>query len=1192
MYCSSKSALKRIIIIFLIITLTYYNLVLIGSNLVKGLFSYALDDEEPLPEVVMDQELVTNTVCQVNNEQKKVVQVKVTSGIEAKEHPIKETTMVLKTNILDGYTLEDVKVTKLNQNSFTSGSYLLNENQVTITLLNENEELDEKEQGLDELLVTYVFENKEEETETEVIEEITETIIKPVKTITVETFANKEVGNVYPDANFEETEVEGNVFGVEVLNNDIHKTEIKDTQKEYTEKLNIDLSYRKDLNSITVKDESNTFYNKEETETDIAHVQYLKTKINKEDLLSLLGDNGKLKILEEEKILAELTTAFINNQELDEKVEQKIELENEEIAVAYITVGENFVEIEYAVDVSGLLFELTNIKNQSEEDIELSNLSIENTRAILFNIQDTENKETISENLNYFKELEDLDYLKQNVNYVFTFINHVEENEALKVEKNIENIIKFKDTVTRVSLAVDPEEWRIGEENTVNYSITLDTGKEKSELFKNPVFVFELPSCVERVNEENSQFTVENDNGVFTKEEVGIYTLPNGTKLAVMKFTGEQTAETIAQGNTVINLTLSLTIKNDEDENAIAKTRLLTLNDLVTVYENGNILEANATLVKPEAIVEEQNEQDPQTPKEPTEGEDEEDELIPADTFSAKVYFNEYNNEEEEHIVKVGEEFEYVVALYNSETEPVNIRVEDVMPDGIEFIEVNLYNYNDDSCDYTDKVNIEQNVAYNPQTRKLTVAINDFEPAQLETIGTTVIEVEDEETGELVEETVELKFPKQTAKLLKIKVKAISESLKAHNVENEINVFKNNVEHSVLNLPVYIDNNTVEFSVKEIPASIKLNDYVEFEIAIKNNGKTISDPVNVKVDLPEELKFIKVEEDDYSLSLNLNKYSDTMVLNGEETRTLVLTAQYIQDPGEEKNVEISIKVNGEERVLNISLLTEVIPIDDPTNIHIEYPDVTPENPTGDPTEPTDNPGDGQEGETDGQNTEGNNSSENETDKPQVDKKEFDLSLKQNIQKIVVTNSNGTETYNYNKDTSVGKIEIHSKQMNGSTVSIEYIITVKNNGTENGYARKIVDYLPKGMTFTSELNPDWYVGDDGNIYSVKFIDKVLKPGEEVELKLVLLKQMTDQNTGTVENIAEIYEATNDEGLEDINSIPGNKLPKENDMSSTQVIIAVKTGRIVIYLALALTILAILVYGIYNTRKVTLKSKGDK
>ena len=73
----------------------------------------------------------------------------------------------------------------------------------------------------------------------------------------------------------------------------------------------------------------------------------------------------------------------------------------------------------------------------------------------------------------------------------------------------------------------------------------------------------------------------------------------------------------------------------------------------------------------------------------------------------------------------------------------------------------------------------------------------------------------------------------------------------------------------------------------------------------------------------------------------------------------------------------------------------------------------------------------------------------------------------------------------------------------------------------------------------------------------------------EIKLVLTKQMTTENTGLVNNQAEIYEDYNTYGITDKNSTPGNKVQKENDIGTADVIISVKTGEVFIYISVIIT-----------------------
>ncbi len=195
---------------------------------------------------------------------------------------------------------------------------------------------------------------------------------------------------------------------------------------------------------------------------------------------------------------------------------------------------------------------------------------------------------------------------------------------------------------------------------------------------------------------------------------------------------------------------------------------------------------------------------------------------------------------------------------------------------------------------------------------------------------------------------------------------------------------------------------------------------------------------------------------------------------------------------------------------------------------------------------------------------------------------FDLSLTKTISKITVKTSKDTTTNTYN-NSKLQKVEIPSKYLNGATVTVEYAITVTNNGAIPGYASRIVDYLSStDLKFNSETNAEWYLGTDGNIYNSSLAKKLLKPGESETVKLVLTKQVTENNTGLTNNTAEIYEAYNDAGLEDYNSTPANKAQNENDLGQADIIIGPKTG-VVLYIGFAITFMSIMLVGIYIVNK---------
>ena len=193
---------------------------------------------------------------------------------------------------------------------------------------------------------------------------------------------------------------------------------------------------------------------------------------------------------------------------------------------------------------------------------------------------------------------------------------------------------------------------------------------------------------------------------------------------------------------------------------------------------------------------------------------------------------------------------------------------------------------------------------------------------------------------------------------------------------------------------------------------------------------------------------------------------------------------------------------------------------------------------------------------------------------------FDLSLEKSISKITVQNKAGTNTVEFDNVT-LAQMPIAAKYLSSSTAYIEYTFKISNQGEIAGFAKKIVDYLPQGMTFNSslELNKDWYTGSDGNLYTTALADAELQPGETKEIKLVLTKQMTEENTSLVNNLAEIVEDYNIYGVSDKNSTPFNKAQGENDLGSADVILTVKTGEVFIYVSVIITSIILGAIGIF-------------
>lgn len=190
--------------------------------------------------------------------------------------------------------------------------------------------------------------------------------------------------------------------------------------------------------------------------------------------------------------------------------------------------------------------------------------------------------------------------------------------------------------------------------------------------------------------------------------------------------------------------------------------------------------------------------------------------------------------------------------------------------------------------------------------------------------------------------------------------------------------------------------------------------------------------------------------------------------------------------------------------------------------------------------------------------------------------EFDLQLNKYITQVVVQSPSGTKVNSFD-NTSLARVELEAKQMNSTSVVIEYAIEVTNVGEVDAYARDIVDKLPEGFEFSSELNKDWYLmGNEAHNTSIA--NDVIRPNESRTLTLVLTKDMTNDTSGTYTNTAQIADSYNDSGVQDLNN--------SNNSSQAQVILGIRTGSIILNIALVVICIVTVGVGIYFIKKKVL------
>lgn len=199
---------------------------------------------------------------------------------------------------------------------------------------------------------------------------------------------------------------------------------------------------------------------------------------------------------------------------------------------------------------------------------------------------------------------------------------------------------------------------------------------------------------------------------------------------------------------------------------------------------------------------------------------------------------------------------------------------------------------------------------------------------------------------------------------------------------------------------------------------------------------------------------------------------------------------------------------------------------------------------------------------------------------------FDLKLDKSITKVTMQEGNNNKSNTY-EGSKLAKVDVDGKKIDQTSLVVEYKIVVTNEGNIPGYAKKIADYVPTELKFSSELNKDWYLGESGEIINSSLAQTVINPGESKEVKLILTKKMDIQGNGVVTNTAEIAESYNEYGVQDVDSVEHNKKSGEDDMSSADLIIGLKTGRVAMYIVLSLVIMIAIGFGAFYVNKKVLK-----
>ena len=189
----------------------------------------------------------------------------------------------------------------------------------------------------------------------------------------------------------------------------------------------------------------------------------------------------------------------------------------------------------------------------------------------------------------------------------------------------------------------------------------------------------------------------------------------------------------------------------------------------------------------------------------------------------------------------------------------------------------------------------------------------------------------------------------------------------------------------------------------------------------------------------------------------------------------------------------------------------------------------------------------------------------------IENPKFDISLNKEVSNITVIGDKGTKTKEY-KNTDNAKVKVTKTD---SDIIVKYKFKVKNEGTTDGYVNNLVNDLPEGLEFSSEMNQNWYKAADGKLYTTGLAETTIKPGEEKEVELVLTKKVNNKAGATVVDTAQVEKTSNLQNTEESNT--------ENNIAKTTLKIKTQKASPLVFVIITIVAIAIIGAGAYIIKK---------
>lgn len=499
---------------------------------------YNMDDETRKATKVLENEIITNKTYTIDGEEKRVVQVKIKSGIKDNIYPIEKTQITA--NLLESGKMEEGKFVaenelkaekvevvaystkatngkdgsanfgKTEENKLGSWEYDSESGKITITVNNSKDEnncVAWAKNAVDEFVITYIY-NEESVKNVNAFRTVVESNLK----LYTDEGEHKKTVRYWVTNTEKAMPIELNIQAPESLSKrNIQKGE------SFAEAWTLNISNTQiggDILAVSKIDKLNIADSE-----DIKPVtHYNATYINKEDFINILGENGEIVILN-----------MATGEELG-KITKEITIEN----------NDKILGISYSENAS-------QIGVQISKPVKAGKLSIASRKTL--NISSVEE---------YVSKIDKIDSLTINA---IAGIQKAGEEEFIysteTISKQISLVSPKSNAELGINLGKDKETLPVGEENKVDFTVTLHTSKETDKLFNNPTVQIELPEQVKEAS------IVENTEGISNANGLELNGITINNNIIEVKLTGNQ-GEYVDYNGQDTTITFSANLKTPE----------------------------------------------------------------------------------------------------------------------------------------------------------------------------------------------------------------------------------------------------------------------------------------------------------------------------------------------------------------------------------------------------------------------------------------------------------------------------------------------------------------------------------------------------------------------------------------------------------------------------------------------------